>query len=280
MDKGEQILNNNAYALVTGSGQGIGFAFAEALALRGYNLIMVSLEGEGLTATAAALSKKYDIKVVPVELDLCNADNCGKLYNMVREKGLHVSVLINNAGIGSRAPFTDFDPVFYHKQITLNTIVPVMLCRMFLPDMQKMPEAYILNMASMGAFFYMPYKEVYVATKSFLISFTRSLQFSLTKTTVSMTVLCPGSVNTNNRVKAINANMKGLARRSVLDPHEVAEEGLNALFRKKKICVPGRVNRFLLQLNRIMPTSIKNAIIRREMDRQEALKISLPKGLV
>jgi short-subunit dehydrogenase len=280
MGQEKQDLNRHSYALVTGAGQGIGFAFAEALALRGYNLVMVSLQGEGLTATAMALSEKYQIDVVPIELDLCNADNCGTLYHMIKEKGLHVSVLINNAGIGSNAPFTDFDPVFYHKQITLNTIVPVTLCRMFLPDMEKLPAAYILNMASMGAFFYMPYKEVYVATKSFLISFTRSLQFSLAKTSVSMTVLCPGSVNSNNRLKAIHANMKGIARRSVLDPHEVAEEGLNALFLRKKIWVPGKVNRFLLQLNRIMPVSIKNAIIRREMDRQEALKIPLPKRLV
>jgi uncharacterized protein len=280
MDQKKQVLNKNSYALVTGSGQGIGFAFAEALAMRGYNLVMVSLEGEGLPVTASALAEKYSITVVPVELDLCNADNCGRLYNIVKEKGLQVSVLINNAGIGSNAPFTDFDPVFYHKQITLNTIVPVTLCRLFLPDMEKLPEAYILNMASMGAFFYMPHKEVYVATKSFLISFTRSLQFSLAKTSVSMTVLCPGSVNSNNRLKAIHADMKGIARRSVLDPHEVAEEGLNALFRKKKIWVPGRVNRFLLQLNRIMPIQIKNAIIRREMDRQEALKIPLPERLV
>jgi short-subunit dehydrogenase len=280
MDQKKQVLNKNSYALVTGSGQGIGFAFAEALAKKGYNLVMVSLEGEGLPVTASALAEKYSITVVPVELDLCNADNCGRLYNIVKEKGLQVSVLINNAGIGSNAPFTDFDPVFYHKQITLNTIVPVTLCRLVLPDMEKLPEAYILNMASMGAFFHMPHKEVYVATKSFLISFTRSLQFSLAKTSVSMTVLCPGSVNSNNRLKAIHADMKGIARRSVLDPHEVAEEGLNALFRRKKIWVPGRVNRFLLQLNRIMPIQIKNAIIRREMDRQEALKIPLPKRLV
>jgi len=280
MDQKKQVLNKNSYALVTGSGQGIGFAFAEALAKKGYNLVMVSLEGDGLPVTASALAEKYSITVVPVELDLCNADNCGRLYNIVKEKGLQVSVLINNAGIGSNAPFTDFDPVFYHKQITLNTIVPVTLCRLVLPDMEKLPEAYILNMASMGAFFHMPHKEVYVATKSFLISFTRSLQFSLAKTSVSMTVLCPGSVNSNNRLKAIHADMKGIARRSVLDPHEVAEEGLNALFRRKKIWVPGRVNRFLLQLNRIMPIQIKNAIIRREMDRQEALKIPLPKRLV
>jgi hypothetical protein len=48
------------------------------------------------------------------------------------------------------------------------------------------------------------------------------------------------------------------------------------MFRKEKLYVPGRVNRWLLRLNMIMPTAIKDAIIRREMNRQESLKTPLP----
>jgi short-subunit dehydrogenase len=142
--------------------------------------------------------------------------------------------------------------------------------------MNNLKEAYILNMASMGAFFYMPYKEVYVATKSFLISFSKSLQFTLKGTPVSMTVLCPGSVNSNARLKEIHAQLKGVAKKTVMEPDEVAEQGLDAMFRKEKLFVPGRVNRWLLRLNMIMPTVIKDAIIRKEMNRQESLKSPLP----
>jgi short-subunit dehydrogenase len=183
--------------------------------------------------------------------------------------------LINNAGIGSNAPFTNYDTAFYEKQITLNTIVPVTLCRLFIPEMNKLRSAFILNMASMGAFFNMPNKEVYVATKSFLISFSKSLQFTLKGTPVSMTILCPGSVNSNARLKEIHANLKGVGRRSVMDPQDVAEQGLDALFRKEKIYIPGRINRWLLRLNTIMPSFIKEAIILKEMNRQESIKSPL-----
>lgn len=275
MDQKKQDVRGS-FALVTGSGSGIGLAFAEALAKRNYNLVMVSLPGEGLHNTALELERKYNVVVRAVETDLTKTENCVNLHNDLMAKGVEISVLINNAGIGSNAPFTNYDIGFYEKQITLNTIVPVTLCRLFIPEMNKLKEAYILNMASMGAFFYMPYKEVYVATKSFLISFTRSLQFTLQDTPVSMTVLCPGSVNSNARLKQIHAELKGVAKKTVMEPHEVAEQGLDALFRKEKIFIPGKVNRWLLRLNRIMPTAIKDAIIRKEMNRQESLKSPLP----
>jgi short-subunit dehydrogenase len=275
MDQEKQNVTDQ-YALVTGSGSGIGFAFAEALAKRKYNLVMVALPGEDLHSTAESLAKQYNVHVKAVEIDLSRIENCINLHNDLFAKGITISVLINNAGIGSNAPFTNYETAFYEKQITLNTIVPVTLCRLFIPDMNKLKAAYILNMASMGAFFYMPYKEVYVATKSFLISFTKSLQFTLQGTPVSMTVLCPGSVNSNARLKEIHSQLKGVAKKTVMEPHEVAEQGLDAMFRKEKLYVPGRVNRWLLRLNMIMPTAIKDAIIRREMNRQESLKTPLP----
>ncbi len=264
------------FAIITGSGSGIGYAFAEALAKRKYNLVMAALPGEDLLNKAAALAKKYGVLVDAVETDLTKTENCHALYQGTREKGYKVSVLINNAGIGSNAPFTNYDPAFYEKQITLNTIVPVTLCRLFMPDMQQLPSAYILNMASMGAFFNMPHKEVYVATKSFLISFSRSLQFTMKGKGVSITTLCPGAVNSNERLKEIHANLKGVGRKAVMDPHEVAEQGLDALFRREKLYVPGRINRWLLRLNKVMPAFIKEAIIMKEMRRQESLKTPLP----
>jgi short-subunit dehydrogenase len=279
MDQGKQNVMDN-YAVVTGSGSGIGYAFAEALARRKYNLVMVALPGEGLIHTAAELANKYGVLVEAVETDLTRTENCYALFHRTVDKGFRVSVLINNAGIGSNAPFTNYEAAFYEKQITLNTIVPVTLCRLFMPGMHLLPSAYILNMASMGAFFNMPHKEVYVATKSFLISFSRSLQFTLKNTPVSITILCPGSVNSNARLKEIHENLKGVGKKAVMDPHEVAEQGLDALFRKEKLFVPGRINRWLLRLNKIMPVFIREAIIMKEMNRQESLKTPLSQGFI
>jgi short-subunit dehydrogenase len=262
------------FALVTGSGSGIGYAFAEALAKRGHHVIMVSLPGEELPAKAEQLAQKYKVQTRAIEVDLCDPATCQRIFEELKSRGYVVDILINNAGIGSNARFADFQSEFYHRQITLNTIVPVTLCRLFLPEMSKLKKAYILNMASMAAFFHMPHKEVYSATKSFIYSFSRSLQLSLIGTPVSLTVICPGGVESNERLQKLHEQLKGLPKRAVMMPEAVAEESLDALFSGKKYHVPGRINRLLLRLDKIVPTFMKTAFIRKEMERQENLRAS------
>jgi short-subunit dehydrogenase len=270
MDQVEQDVRSRA--LVTGSGQGIGLAFAEELARRGHNLIMVALPGEQLQKTASAIEQAYGVRVEAVEMDLSEDGSPEAVHRLIHERGFNVNVLINNAGIGSNAVFTDMSPGFYRKQIILNDVVPVLLCRLLIPDMSRLPSAYILNMASMGAYFHMPHKEVYVASKAFLISFSRSLQLSLSDSTVHIMALCPGGVNSNERLREIHKNLKGIGGKAVLETSHVAKEGLDALFRKEKLWVPGSVNRWLLRLNYVMPAFIRDAIVRKEMHRQESLK--------
>jgi short-subunit dehydrogenase len=274
MDQEKQDVMKNAFAIVTGAGQGIGFAFAAALAGRGHNVIMVSLPGEDLGQKASELSKQYGVEVLYKESDLTVKGNCHYLHQWVTENGYAVDILINNAGIGSAGPFEDFSPAFYEKQVTLNVMVPVLLTRLFLPGLRKMNQAYILNMASMGAFFNMPNKEVYSASKSFILSFSRSLQATLDGSSVSVSVISPGPVDSNARLLEIHKNMKGIARKAVMKPEEVAEAGLEAMFTGKKELVPGGINRMLLFLNRLLPAVIRQGIIRREMKRQEDIGIT------
>ncbi len=261
------------YAMVTGAGQGIGLAFATALATRRHNVIMVSLPGEELEKKAELISRQFNVEVRFYETDLTVSGNCTALHEWVTEKDYPVNILINNAGIGSAGPFEDFSTAFYEKQVSLNVIVPVLLTRLFLPGLRKMDRAYILNMSSMGAFFNMPNKEVYSASKSFILSFSRSLQATLEGSTVHVSVISPGPVDSNARLLEIHKNMKGIARKAVMKPEDVAEAGLDALFNGKKELVPGSINRILLFLNRLLPATVKKGIIRREMKRQEAIGI-------
>ena len=274
MDQEKQDVMKNAFAIVTGAGQGIGYAFAAALARRGHNVIMVSLPGEGLEEKAFSMTNQYGVEVLYKETDLTVTGHCHNFHQWVTENGYMVDILINNAGIGSAGPFEDFSPAFYEKQVTLNVIVPVLLTRLFLPGMRKMNQAFILNMASMGAFFNMPNKEVYSASKSFILSFSRSLQATLDGSSVRVSVISPGPVDSNARLLEIHKNMKGIARKAVMKPEEVAEAGLEAMFRGKKELVPGGINRMLLFLNWLLPASIRQGIIRREMKRQEEIGIT------
>jgi uncharacterized protein len=268
MDKEKQNVMDN-YAIVTGAGAGLGFAFATEMATKGYNIILVSLPGEDLENKATVMTDKYKVKVRFFETDLSQEANCISLHEWVVHQGLKVSVLINNAGIGSTNPFLDFKPGFYTKQILVNIMAPVLLCRLFIPTMiESGTKAYILNVGSLGGFFHIPNKEVYGATKAFIHSFTNSLQLKLEDTQISMMVVCPGPVETNDRLKDAHKNMKGLAKKAVMHPHEVAAKAVDSLFKGKKILVPGRINNLFLALDWVVPNFIKNRILRKEMIRQ------------
>lgn len=260
------------YSLVTGASQGLGLAFCEALAKRNHNLVMVSLPGENLDKQADTLRLLYNVHIIIFESDLTQLTNCINLITELLQKKCTINVLINNAGIGSNGKFTSFDPKFLEKQIALNCQTPVFLCRLLIPEMQNLKKAYILNVGSLGAFFDMPHKEVYIASKSFLISFTRSLYISLKKTSIKVSVVCPGTIDSNDRLIAINKNLKGLAKRSVMQPNEVAEEAINGLFSGKRIFITGWVNRFFFRLNRMVPENIQRYFVDREMQRQESIK--------
>lgn len=260
------------YSLVTGASQGLGFAFCEVLAKRSYNLIMVSLPGQNLDKQADKLRQLYTVHIIIFETDLTQLKNCENLINTILQEKYTVDVLINNAGIGSNGLFTSFDPQFFEKQIALNCQTPVFLCRLLVPEMQKLKTAYILNVGSLGAFFDMPHKEVYVASKAFLIAFTRSLHVSLKKTSIKVSIVCPGTIDSNDRLIAINKNLKGLAKKSVMQPNEVAEEAINGLFSGKRIFITGLINRFFFRLNRMMPEKIQRYFVDREMQRQESIK--------
>jgi len=206
-----------------------------------------------------------------MELDLTQQESCSKLLTYIQELGLRVNILINNAGIGSNGAFEGFSPEFYQKQIYLNITVPVTLTRIFIPILQKEPQAYILNVSSMGAFFNMPQKEVYNASKSFLFSFSRSLQIHLEGSSISLSVVCPGPVDSNPRLVEIHQNLKGLAKKAVLKPSEVANIALDGLLTKKAIIIPGKLNRLLLALNGWIPAALKKSMMKKEMDRQAGL---------
>lgn len=259
----------DTYALVTGSGSGLGLAFAKELASRGYNLVMVSLPGESLPQTAAGISDHFKVNVLYLEKDLSEEQSSTDIVQFLRDKKIRLQVLVNNAGIGSTNPFLDFPPAFYVKQLKVNVITPVLLIRMLLEDMLAFDhQCYILNVGSLGGYFHLPNKEVYGASKAFVHSFTNSLQLRVKDTNVSVTVISPGPVETNERIQAAHKNMKGLAKKAVMFPEEVATQALDAMFAHKKKFIPGKINRLFLLLDWLVPTAVKNRILTKEMKRQ------------
>jgi len=260
-------MHDNCYTLITGASEGLGKALAIECASRSMNLILVALPGPELYSLANLIKGNYPVQVICIGKDLCRDKSCIELYEEVTALNLPVNVLINNAGIGSTVMFEDGSPCLYEKQIRLNVLATTLLSRLFLTTLQRNSHSYILNVGSMASFFYLPKKQVYGATKSFIYFFSKSLRKELRKSNVHVSVLCPGGMNTNLALTLMNKTGTCLSRLSVMNPEEVVPVAIDGLLREKEVIIPGKLNNFFIVLDKILPGMIKKVITNRGMKR-------------
>ena len=253
-------MQNKVYTLITGSSEGLGKAFAIECARRNMNLILVALPSPELYALAAFIKANYPVEIVCFGKDLCRDESCMELYKEVAALNLQVNMLINNAGIGSTILFREGSPVLFEKQIRLNVLATTLITRLFLPMLQKHARSYILNVGSLASFFYLPKKQVYGATKSFIYFFSKSLKEELRHSNVQVSVLCPGGINTNPAITLMNKTGNCISRLSVMNPEDVVPVALNGLLRGREVIIPGRLNNFFMLLDKLLPVFIKKVL--------------------
>jgi short-subunit dehydrogenase len=220
---------------------------------------LTALPHEGLPEVALAIERSFSVKVWVLELNLLDPQAILLIEQFLDTEQIPVQMLVNNAGVGSAAPFLDLDLSFYHLQMKLNALLPRML---------KAGSPAILNISSLGSFFHIPGKEVYVATKSMMRSFSHSLRIAFRTNGLKVCVVCPGPVDTNDRVREANQTLRGLVRYTVLQPEQVAEVAVRALLNGRHEVVPGVFNRMLMWIQTIMPARLREEIIERQFKKQ------------
>ena len=248
---------NKFYTLVTGASDGFGKALAIECGRRKQNLILVALPGPELGHLANFIRKNFLVDVYSFEKDLARESECYDLHLQVIDLGLRINTLINNAGIGSTQLFTDSSPEFLNKQIRLNVLATTLLTSLFVPELKKNAPANILNVGSLCSFFYLPKKQVYGATKSFIFSFSKSLHRELKHDHVSVSVVCPGGMNTNFQVSLLNRTGNFISRLTIQNPERVAPFVLTKMAQGKEVIIPGYLNRISTLLNGLLPGCIK-----------------------
>ncbi len=255
----------NLTALITGASEGLGKSFAFELAGRGIDLVLVALPHSGLDKLANFIRINFDIRVRTFEFDLTQAESCSTIFAELRKMEISVELLINNAGLGNWSWFEEKDIYFYKKQIDLNITSTVLLTRLFLDQVDKDHASYILNVGSLGGRFVVPRKLVYGATKSFISYFTKCLQLEQSGTNVRVSLLSPGGINTKAELLVLNHTLKGLSKATILEPEQVAKTAIDGLLKGKKEIVPGQMNRLLVTFDHLLPTFIKEYIIKRKL---------------
>ena len=95
-------------ALITGASRGIGAVYADRLAKRGYDLILVARSEARLKALSARLTSETGRSVTPLPADLNDKGDLAKVETTLRDDQT-ITMLVNNAGVGSVAPLLNAD---------------------------------------------------------------------------------------------------------------------------------------------------------------------------
>ena len=252
----------NKTALITGASVGIGYELSNVFAINGYNLVLVSRSKQKLETVAKELENKHDIQTRVIPKDLSKPTAPQELYDQIATDGIEITVLVNNAGFGLNGKFVDFSTDKQMELIQLNITSLTMLCKLFGTDMVKRRSGRILNVASTGAFQAGPFMSTYYASKAYVLLFSEGINNELAQDGVDVSVLCPGPTQTKFGDRAEMNHTKILNVPGVMNAAKVAEIGFSGLMKRKKIIIPGFMNKFLAFNTRLMPRSLLVLILR------------------
>ena len=233
-----------SYALITGASKGIGKAIATILAQQNTNLLLVARSSDLLKQVAEELAGAYKVKVHYLALDLSSDNAPTLLYDWCTKQNFEVHILVNNAGYGLAGKFEKYTSQQYRDMMTVNMDTPVQLVHKFLPMLKKQSQSYILNIVSTVAYQALPMLTVYSASKVFMLSFSRALQYELRKSNVSVTALSPGATDTDFVTRA-EMGPKALknANKFNMTPDAVAKIAVDSMFKKKIEVITGFTNK-------------------------------------
>jgi short-subunit dehydrogenase len=255
--------------LITGASAGIGRAFAEVFAANGFDIVAVARREDRLRQLAASLSTDHGIRVHALTGDLARVDAVDRLCRRLDDMGVQVDALVNNAGFGVAGAFLNTEWPRHAEFLQLMLIDVVELSHRLLPGMVERGYGRIINVASLaGLLPGVAGHTLYAATKMFLIRFSESLASEVAPRGVHVSAVCPGftwsEFHDVSGTREIVNHMPGFMW---MDAARVAREGYEAVMAGRAVYVPGRVNKTIATLGRLLPPRVVWRMNRRAASR-------------
>ncbi|WP_186204521.1 SDR family NAD(P)-dependent oxidoreductase [Burkholderia gladioli] len=182
-------------ALITGASAGIGAIYADRLAKRGYDLILVARNQDRLDALASRLAAETGRSVTPLVADLNDRASLAKVESVLRENA-GITMLVNNAGVGSVASILNGDVDAMEDMIKLNITALTRLTYAVAPAFVARGAGTIVNISSVVGIAVEMLNGVYSASKSYVLSFGHALQRDLAGKGVRVQSVLPAATAT------------------------------------------------------------------------------------
>ena len=247
----------NSYALVTGATSGIGLEISKDLAKRGYNLILVARTRDKLDSLSSELASEYNIDCDFFSSDLTLINSPNEIYEYTSQKKYNVNILINNAGYALPNAFHENSLEDEEKCLRVLGTSVIALTKKYINDMISNGGGKIMIVSSVAA--YAPassLQSLYGPVKTFMNRFSESLSF-YNKYGISSTAVCPGYTVTNfHTASGVQAEMDSVPGFLKKSAKRIAQEGVDAMFKGKKVSVPTKTWKLIVFLLKIIPHSV------------------------
>ena len=188
--------------LVTGGGRGIGRAIALAFAEPGSTVAIASRTRSELDETGLAIRKRGAAAVL-LTADVTDEASVASAFNILRDTGSALDVVVNNAGVGGGKPIDQTDTASWRRILDTNVWGMFLITRQAVPLLSE--GGRIINISSVLGRFGVPGYTAYCASKHAVIGFTRALALELAGRRITVNAICPGWVETDMALQGMTA---------------------------------------------------------------------------
>jgi short-subunit dehydrogenase len=185
-------------ALITGGASGIGKLMGIELLKKGLDTLVIWDFNEALMQSTVAALKTEGFNVIAYTVNVMDTETVIRTAKKVKEEVGTIDILINNAGIIVGKHFLDHTHEDIDRTMGVNSSALMHITAEFLPEMVKMRQGHIVNIASAAGMVSNPKMSVYVASKFSVVGWSDSLLLEMRNadTNVQVTTVTPFYIST------------------------------------------------------------------------------------
>lgn len=183
--------------LVTGGASGLGRLVGERLLSAGAARLVIWDVDHGALEEAVTELEAAGHRVLGQCIDVADPEDVIRGAAGLRERGLVIGILVNNAGIVVGKPFAGHTAADIERIMRVNALGPMYVTRELLPEMRE-HGGHIVNIASAAGLVANPGMSVYCASKWAMTGWSDSLRLELERESggVRVTTVAPYYIDT------------------------------------------------------------------------------------
>ena len=248
--------------LCTGASSGIGAALSRQLAGRGARLVLNARREEPLRELASDI-KKEGGEVCLVPGDITEQQTRQAMLAQSQSQWGGADAIINCAGIGSIANFTDSTEDVLRQIMEVNFFAAVELTRLAIPVLQTGRQPIIVNIGSVLGHRAVPQKSEYCASKFALHGFSDALRAELVAVGIDLLLVSPSTTSSEffDRLLQQDETSTKASRRGMA-PQQVANKIIRAMAAGRHEIIVSAGGKLLVWLDRLCPPLMNRLLAR------------------